>query len=131
MDEHPTPESTVMGWWLTMQTRKLDALEHMTLPDYIAVGGPFGRTIGREVMLEQAKRFLFNSVIDDWSVTDLEVRRHGDVSVCSYLWTERGKHNGKAYEIGGIATDVLVRRGGHWLIQAHHVSVNGPGITYE
>jgi ketosteroid isomerase-like protein len=131
MDEHPTPESTVMGWWLTMQTRKLDALEHMTLPDYIAVGGPFGRTIGREVMLKQAKEFLFNSTIEDWSVTDLQIRRHGDVCVCSYLWTERGKHSGKAYEIGGVATDVLVRREGQWLIQAHHVSVNGPGITYE
>jgi len=131
MDEHPTPKSTVMGWWLTMQTRKLDALEHMTLPDYIAVGGPFGRTIGRDVMLKQAKKFLFNSVIDDWSVTELEVRRHGDVSVCSYLWTERGERNGKAYEIGGVATDVLVRRDNQWFIQAHHVSVNGPGITYD
>ena len=131
MDEHPTPKSTVMGWWLTMQTRKLDALEHMTLPDYIAVGGPFGRTVGREAMLKQAKEFLFNSTIEDWSVTDLELRRHGDVCVCSYLWTERGKYNGKAYEIGGIATDVLVWRERRWLIQSHHVSVNGPGITYE
>ena len=130
MDEHPSPKSTVMGWWLTMQTRKLDALEAMTLPDYIAVGGPFGRTIGREVMLKQAKEFLFNSTIEDWSVTDLELRRHGDVCVCSYLWTERGRYKGEAYEIGGIATDVLVRRERRWLIQAHHVSVDGPGFTY-
>jgi ketosteroid isomerase-like protein len=131
MYEHRTPQSTIRGWWLTMQTRRLDALEQMTLPDYIAVGGPFGRTIGREEMLKQAKEFLFNSTIEDWSVTDLEVRRHGDVCVCSYLWTERGEHAGKSYEIGGVATDVLVHREGHWLIQAHHVSVNGPGITYD
>jgi hypothetical protein len=131
MDDRPHPKSTVMGWWLTMQTRKLDALEHMTLPDYIAVGGPFGRTIGRDVMLRQAKQFLFDSTIDDWSVSDLEVRHHGDVCVCSYLWTERGSYKGKAYEIGGIATDVLVWRERRWLIQSHHVSVNGPGITYD
>jgi hypothetical protein len=45
--------------------------------------------VGRDTLVAEAEQFLANAVIQDWSVTDLEVRQHGDVAVCSYRWTER------------------------------------------
>jgi ketosteroid isomerase-like protein len=106
-----------------MQDKDVSALERMTLDDYLSVGGPGGRTVGRDQLLAEAKEFLAAAAIEDWSVADLEVRRHGDVAVCSYFWTERGKHQGAAFELGGVATDVLVLLDGRWRYQAHHVGI--------
>jgi ketosteroid isomerase-like protein len=105
-----------------LQDKDLPALERMALDDYVSVGGPGGRTVGRDTLVAEAEQFLANAAIDDWSVTDLEVRQHGDVAVCSYLWTERGIHQDMAFELRGLATDVLVWRDGRWRYQAHHVS---------
>jgi ketosteroid isomerase-like protein len=86
-------------------------------------GGPGGRTLGRDRLLAEADQFLRNAAIDDWSVSDFEVRQHGDVALCSYYWTERGTHQGMAFDLRGVATDVLVLQDGHWRYQAHHVSM--------
>jgi ketosteroid isomerase-like protein len=99
-----------MSWWQSLQDKDMAALERMTLDDYLSVGGPGGRTVGRDKFLAEAEQFLANAVIQDWSVTDLEARQHGDVAVCSYLWTERGIHQDMAFELRGLATDVLVLR---------------------
>lgn len=117
-----TPESTVRSWWQSMQDKDMSALERMTLDDHVSAGGPGDRTVGRDKLLAEAERFLADAAIEDWSVTDLEVRQHGDVAVCSYVWTERGMHQGTAFELRGVATDVLVLRDGRWRYQAHHAS---------
>lgn len=106
-----------------MQDRDVSALERMTLDDYVAAGGPGGRTVGRDKLVAEAEQFLANAAIEDWSVTNLEVRRHGDVAVCSYIWTERGMHQDRSFQLRGVATDVLVLRDGRWRYQAHHVSM--------
>ena len=118
-----TPQSAVLSWWQSMQDKDLPALERMTLEDYVSAGGPGGRTVGRDTFVAEAEQFLANAAIQDWSVTDLQVRQHGDVAVCSYLWTERGAHQDVAFDLRGIATDVLVLRDGQWRHQAHHVSM--------
>jgi ketosteroid isomerase-like protein len=118
-----TPGSTVRSWWQSMQDKDVSALGRMTLDDYVSAGGPGGRTVGRDKLVAEAKQFLANAAIEDWSVTDLEVRQHGDVAVCSYIWTERGRHQGRAFELRGVATDVLVLRDRRWRYQAHHVSI--------
>jgi hypothetical protein len=106
-----------------MQDKDVSALERMTLDDHVSAGGPGGRTVGRDRLVAEAEQFLANAAIEDWSVTDLEVRRHGGVAVCSYIWTERGMHQDRAFELRGVATDVLVLRDGRWRYQAHHVSM--------
>jgi ketosteroid isomerase-like protein len=118
-----TPGSTVRSWWQSMQDKDVAALERMTLDDYVSAGGPGGRTLGRHTLVAEAKRFLAAAAIEHWSVTDLEVRRHGNVAVCSYRWTERGLHQDRAFELRGVATDVLVLRDRRWRYQAHHVSM--------
>jgi ketosteroid isomerase-like protein len=118
-----TPGSAVMSWWQSMQDKDMPALERMALDDYVAAGGPGGRTVGRAKLAAEAEQFLANAAIEDWSVTDLEVRQHGDVAVCSYIWTERGIHQDMAFHLRGLATDVLVLRDGRWQYQAHHVSM--------
>ena len=118
-----TPQSAVRSWWQSMQDKDLSALERMTLDDYVSAGGPGGRTVGRDTLVAQARQFLANAAIEDWSVTDLELRQHGEVAVCSYSWTERGRHQDTAFELRGVATDVLVLRDGRWRYQAHHVSM--------
>jgi ketosteroid isomerase-like protein len=118
-----TPDSTVRSWWQSMQDKDVPTLKRITLDDYLSAGGPGGRTVGRDKLLAEAEQFLADAVIEDWSVTDLEVRQHGDVAVCSYFWTERGTHQGAEFQLQGIATDVLVQRDGQWLYQAHHVSM--------
>jgi hypothetical protein len=41
-----------------MQDRDLDALEALTLNDYISAGGPGARTPGRDVFLEDVRHSL-------------------------------------------------------------------------
>jgi ketosteroid isomerase-like protein len=118
-----TPVTTVRSWWQSMQDKDLSTLERLVLDDYVSAGGPGGRTLGRDQLLAEAEQFLDNAAIDEWTVSDLEVRQHGDVATCSYYWTERGTHQGTAFDLRGVATDVLVLRDGRWQYQAHHVSM--------
>ncbi|MFI6818347.1 nuclear transport factor 2 family protein [Nonomuraea sp. NPDC050328] len=117
-----TPTAAVDAWWQAMQDRDPAALAALTLPDYLSSGGPAGRSLGREALLAEAEAFFAGARIDEWTVSDLEVRRHGEVAVCSYSWHESGVHQGTPFVMAGLATDVLVHRDGHWLHQAHHVS---------
>ncbi len=121
----PAPRSAVMAWWQSMQDKDVDAIERMTLDDYISSGGPGARTLGKQEFLEGMEQFLATAESEDWSVSGLEVREHGDVAVCSYLWSERGSHGGEDFDFDGAATDVLIFRGGRWHHQAHHISTSG------
>lgn len=123
----PAPPDAVLDWWRAMETGNVDALARVTLDDYLSAGGPGGRTIGREALLEGATEFFAAATIDEWQIDDLEVRDHGRVAVCSYRWSERGSHNGRTFAFAGVATDVLVLRGARWLYQAHHVSLAPDG----
>ena len=123
--ERPTPRSAVLNWWRALQNKDVAAIEGMTLDDYISSGGPGARTVDKSEFLEDTGQFLAGAVIEDWAVSDLEVRRHGDVAVCSYLWSERGSHEGEELDLHGVATDVLVFDEGRWRHQAHHVSMSG------
>ncbi len=118
-----SPEAAVRAWWQAMQDRDTATLTEITLPDYMGSGGPGGRTAGRGQLLAEAGEFFAVAEIKDWSITDLEVRRHGPTAVCAYLWAETGSHGGAAFELAGQATDVLVWQDGRWRHQAHHVSL--------
>ena len=78
--ERPTPRYAVIAWWRSKQNQDVGAIERMTLDDYLCAGGPGVRTAGRDELLEGASRLLASAVIEDWSVTGLEVREHGDVA---------------------------------------------------
>ncbi|MDX5895390.1 nuclear transport factor 2 family protein [Rubrobacter radiotolerans] len=121
----PTPRSAIVAWWQAMQEKDVDAIERMTLDDYISSEGPGGRTLGKHEFMEEARLFLGAAEIEDWSVSGLEVRTHGDVAVCSYVWDEQGSQGSEEFDFGGVATDVLVFEGGRWRHQAHHVSTFG------
>jgi ketosteroid isomerase-like protein len=118
-----TPQSVVLSWWQSMQDKDLPGLERMTLEDYVSAGGPGGRTVGRDQFVAEAEQFMANAAIQDWSVTDLEVRQHGAVAVCSYFWTECGMPQEVAFDLRGVATDVLVLWDGQWRHQVHHVTM--------
>lgn len=118
-----TPETAVRAWWQAMADGDLGALEATVMPDYLSSGGPTGRSIGRESLLAEAADFFASARIDDWSLTDVEVRHHDGTAVCSYLWAERGSHNDQEFSMRGLATDVLVWQDGVWRHQAHHVSL--------
>jgi len=118
-----TPQDAVHAWWQAMQTQDLPALAATVTPDYLSSGGPTGRSIGRDHLLAEAAEFFAGARIDDWSIADMEVRHHDDAAVCSYVWAERGSHNGQEFAMRGLATDVLVRQDGVWRHQAHHVSM--------
>lgn len=122
--ERPTPRSAVLNWWRALQNKDVAAIEGMTLDDYISSGGPGDRTVTKDGFLEDTGQFLSGAVIEDWSISGLEVRKHGDVAVCSYLWSERGSHEGQEFDLRGIATDVIVFDEGRWRHQAHHVSMS-------
>ncbi len=120
----PTPRSAVEAWWRAIQDGDGDGIGRMTLDDFVSAGGPDGRTLGKAALLEGMRAFLAAAEIESWSVDDLVAREHGDVAVCSYLWNERGSHGEEAFEVGGVATDVLVFADGQWRHQAHHVSAS-------
>jgi ketosteroid isomerase-like protein len=95
----------------------------MALPDYVEYpGGGRRRNIGRERILEVAQRSFARSTIIRWLVDQIEVRRHGDVAVCSYYWSEQAVLDGADLAVAGFATDVLVLQDGEWRYQSHHVS---------
>lgn len=122
-----TPTAAVEAWWQAMQNQDLSALRQLTAENYVASGGPAGRTTTREELLAEAEAFFGETTrIDSWSLkamTDLDL---GTVAVCAYDWAERGQHAGQAFELAGAATDVLVRRGTGWVHQAHHVTLQHP-----
>ncbi|MEU8247226.1 nuclear transport factor 2 family protein [Nonomuraea sp. NPDC048916] len=117
-----TPHAAVTAWWQAMQDRDTEALFALALPDYLSSGGPMGRSVGRTALIAEAAEFFADARIDDWSVDDFEIRRHGDTAVCSYRWSETGTHLHTRFALCGLATDVLIHRDGTWLHQAHHVS---------
>lgn len=126
----PTPTAAVDAWWQAMQDQDLATLRELTAEDYLASGGPAGRTTTREQLLAEAAVFLGPTTrIEFWSVEDMVHLDLGAVAVCAYEWTERGQHAGQAFELAGSATDVLVRRGAGWVHQAHHVSLPVAGAA--
>lgn len=124
-----SPQQAIERWWQAMQDADVDALRRLVLDDYLSVGGPEGRELGRDAFLAGAERFFAAGRIGAWELGDVEVRRHGDTAICSYVWAEHGSHDGRDFAMRGVATDVLVRQHGDWRHQAHHVSVlsNGSG----
>lgn len=119
-----TPAGAVHAWWHAMQQQDLAGLELLMADDYVSSGGPAGRTTTREALLDQARDFFTDGTdIAEWSVDDLtEIMLGPDAAVCVYDWSESGRHAGHPFAMSGAATDVLVRRGGTWVHQAHHVS---------
>lgn len=117
-----TPRDAVTAWWQAMQDRDPEALARLTLPDYLASGGPAGRSAGRAALVAEATAFFAEARIDEWAVDGMEVREYGDAAVCSYDWRESGVHLGVPFVMRGLATDVLIRRDGGWRHLAHHVS---------
>jgi Domain of unknown function (DUF4440) len=69
---NPLPESpnaAVQAWWQAMQNQDLAALQQLTAEDYLASGGPAGRTTTRDQLLAEAKTFFGETTrIDTWSV---------------------------------------------------------------
>jgi ketosteroid isomerase-like protein len=122
-----SPNAAVQAWWQAMQNQDLAALQQLTAEDYLASGGPAGRTTTRDQLLAEAKTFFEETTrIDTWSVEAMSCLDLGTVAVCAYDWAEHGQHAGQAFDLAGTATDVLVRRGAGWVHQAHHVTLQHP-----
>jgi ketosteroid isomerase-like protein len=121
----PDPADAVRAWWGAMGKGDVEALAALALEDVMSAGGPAGRELGRASLLQGAAAFFASGRVAEWRVEEVEVRDHGEVAVCSYRWSERGEHMGAPFALAGIATDVLVLRGGGWRLQAHHVTMEG------
>lgn len=122
-----SPDAAVQAWWQAMQNQDLATLQQLTAENYLASGGPAGRTTSRAQLLAEATTFFGETTrIDTWSVEAMSCLDLGTVAVCAYDWAERGQHAGQAFELAGTATDVLVRRGAGWVHQAHHVTLRHP-----
>lgn len=121
------PEAAVRRWWASIATGDPEALEALLSPDYIAVGGPGGRTVDRDAFLAEARSMGAAGLrVEDWRIEGIELRRRESLAVCSYEWHERGRHEGGAFELSGYATDVLVEEEGRWRHLAHHASLLPP-----
>jgi hypothetical protein len=70
---------------------------------------PDGRTIGREAFLERAAAFFAEAVVERCAVEDFELRDLGATAVCSYRWSESGRHRGEPFAVAGVATASLLR----------------------
>ena len=128
-DDGPStmPEEAIRSWWASIATGNPDALEALVTPDYIAVGGPGGRTFDRDAVLAEARAMGAAGLqVEDWRLEGMEVRHRGSLAVCSYEWREWGRHGGGAFELSGFATDVLVEEDGDWRHLAHHASLLPP-----
>lgn len=118
-----SPHDAVLRWWKVLQAGDLHALRLLTCDDFVSTGGPKGRVLGAEPFLEEAQRFFDVASVDGWSVSEVEVRQHGQTAICSYVWDEAGVHRGRPFELRGVATDFLVLTASRWAHQAHHVSL--------
>ena len=77
-----TPVDAVRAWWQAIQDGDLAALHRLTAPDYLASGGPAGRTTGREALLDEAAAFGSSARIDSWSLAAITVLDLGPVAAC-------------------------------------------------
>jgi hypothetical protein len=119
--ESGTPLAAVNAWWTAWHRKDRAMLEQMMLADYIEYAGAgSARTIGAERLLEVADRYFAQATISDRSLEAIDVRKHMDVAICSYAWSERGR---SPFDAQGLATDALARVDGVWGYQAHHVSI--------
>jgi ketosteroid isomerase-like protein len=124
-DPGADPRDAVRAWWRAMQHGEVETLAQLAAEDYLS-WGPDGRTNGRDALLKRAADFFAEAVVERCGVDDFEVRDLDGIAVCSYRWSESGRHRGEPFTLGGVATDVLVRQGYGWRYQAHHVSIPGP-----
>jgi ketosteroid isomerase-like protein len=124
-EQSPTgaPMDVVLAWWQAIQDNDMARLAETLDDNYIATGGPAGRTVGSAAALAEAEMFLSAGWVAGWSVRDVLQRQHGDVAVFSYAWEETGQHLDADFTLAGLATDVLTRGAGGWKISAHHTSV--------
>jgi ketosteroid isomerase-like protein len=127
VSELPGPVEAVIAWWSAIHARDLTALAELLAEDYIVSGGPAGRTVGRQAVLDQASAFASQATIDDWTIADMELRAGSDHAVCCYGWTEQGTHAGVPFALRGLATDILQVRGATWVHLARHVSMDDTG----
>ncbi|MFN0090774.1 MAG: nuclear transport factor 2 family protein [Acidimicrobiales bacterium] len=75
-----TPTDAVRAWWAAMQAGDLDALASLLADDYLVTGGPEGRLVGRSAVIEQTAQFSAEAAVDDWAISDLELRAGADPS---------------------------------------------------
>jgi ketosteroid isomerase-like protein len=125
------PVDAVIAWWTAMEAGDLATLAELLAEDYVVSGGPGGRIVGRQAVLDQASAFASQATIDDWTIEDVELRAGSDHAVCCYGWTERGTHAGVPFALRGVATDVLRVRDATWVHQARHVSIDDAGPAHD
>jgi ketosteroid isomerase-like protein len=77
------PREAVQAWWRAMQQRDIETLERLAVADYVACGGPDGRTTGRKELLEGDAAFFAEGIVDNFELEDFELRELGAVAVSS------------------------------------------------
>jgi ketosteroid isomerase-like protein len=117
------PVEVVRAWWQALQDRDLDALADLLHEHHISTGGPAGRIVGQTAAIAEAGTFIAHGSVDTWHIDDVLLREHNDTAICSYAWSERGRHEGTEFKLAGFATDVLTRDSTGWRISAHHTSI--------
>jgi uncharacterized protein (TIGR02246 family) len=122
-DEVEGPVAAVHSWWQAWNDKDRDTIAGMAMEDFIEFPGEGDKRVeGRDAILGTSDGSFARVTIAEWSLSDMEAWRSGDMAVCSYYWQEYGKKDDGPFGQEGWAMDMLVAVDGQWRLQAHHVS---------
>ncbi len=121
--------SEMMGAW---QVGDVEKLPSTIADDVSVVGGSWGPPVmgwGNYQAVYQHQRARVQRVRMDRTNTYIKVK--GDVAWACYQWIFTATLDGQPMQSQGLATVVMEKRNGHWLIVHNHTSLTppAPGAT--
>jgi len=107
-------------WTDSYKQRKIDILASLLAEDFV-ITVEDGTTYSKSGYITHTADASVQVKVAELS--DLKVHLHGNASVVTGAYHEKGISNGKPYEYHDRLTDVWLRKEGNWQVIASHYSV--------
>jgi ketosteroid isomerase-like protein len=114
-------------WAKAERESDAETLGQLLDPDFVCVG-PVGFVIDKEQYLAGRRSGDLTSRVFDWDVAS--VRVYGDAAIAVGTQTQTGTFRGRDASARLRATQVLIRKGGDWLIASLHLSAIAPAPAW-
>lgn len=99
--------------------KDVQALERLVVDDY--------RLVDQDGVVFTKKEFIDQYREPDFTLevaksSNNTIRVYGDMAIANGVWTEKGRHKGKAHEYSQRFTTVFVKQNGAWRVASDHVT---------
>jgi uncharacterized protein (TIGR02246 family) len=125
-DDRADVEAATQRWISAFNRKNVDEIVALYAPDAVFLGTSSATIRDNPALVREYFRGLANLGEQKMATGDHRLQLLGDVAVSSGYYIRTGMENGKPVEAKARFTFVYARRGGQWLIVAHHSSAFPP-----